>query len=505
MYTRMLSAAVSGLEILLISVEADVSDGLPQFTMVGCLSSQVREAEDRVKTAFRNSGIILPPKRITINLSPADVPKSGSSFDLPIALSILASDGFIPAGSLDGLAAVGELSLDGGLHGVRGVLPIAAAARKHGIPGLLVASENVREASSVSGIAVIGASSLTEVIHYLRDGELPPGNDRVCPGGTAPECPEDFRDIRGQACAKRAALIAAAGFHNLLLTGSPGSGKSMLAKRIPGILPPLTEEESLEISQIYSIAGLLDRNRPLMRTRPFRHPHHTISPQALAGGGKIPVPGEITLAHRGVLFLDEIPEFSRKSLEILRQPLEDREIVISRTRGTFRFPASFLLLAAMNPCPCGYYPDQNRCSCTPRAIAEYRSRISRPLLDRIDMQVFCPEVTYDDLISTRPDGTGSSALRSRVMEAAARQQRRFRDTGIHFNSEIPPPEIERFCPMTGEASRTLRAVYRHFRLSGRGCHRVIRTARTIADLEESDIILPRHIEEAAGFRVEGNG
>ena len=403
MFTRIMSAAIVGMDVIPVQVEADVSDGLPHFTMVGFVSSQVKEAGDRVRTALKNIGSALPPKRITINLSPADVPKSGSGFDLPVALGMLAAMEIFSPESLTGIMAVGELSLSGEINPVAGILPSAMKAREIGVSTMLVPRANLGEARLVDGLTVIGCASLPEVIDFLRDGVRP--EDRLSrEEQEINSYTVDFSEIRGQDGVKRAAAISAAGFHNLLMIGPPGSGKTMIAKRIPTIMPPLTRDESLDITKIYSIAGLLSPDSPIMGTRPFRSPHHTMSPQALAGGGRIPKPGEITLAHRGILFLDEMPEFSRGSLEILRQPLEDREIIIARQAGTFRFPADFLLLAAMNPCPCGYFPDRSRCKCTPLEINSYLNRISQPLLDRIDLCVECPAVSIDELTPVTPSG-----------------------------------------------------------------------------------------------------
>ena len=507
MYSSIMSAAISGLTVTDVRVETDMGDGLPLFTMVGCLSSQIREAEARVRSAFRNLRFSMPAKRITVNLSPADLPKSSSRFDLPIALTILAASGLIPEESLHGVMAVGELSLSGELLRIKGVLPIAMKAKETDIRLLIVPQSNEAEARAVDDIAVIGLGSLTDAVDFFRNGCLPDTPAAPARKQKLNIYTEDFSDIRGQSSAKRAALISAAGFHNLILIGAPGSGKTMIARRMPTILPSLTREESLEISRIYSIAGLTDDSMPLIGTRPFRHPHHTISPQALAGGGKIPSPGEVSLAHRGILFLDEMPEFQQKTIEILRQPLEDREIIISRSAGSFCFPANFLLLAAMNPGPCGCYPDMNRCTCTPRAVTEYRNRISGPLLDRIDLSVQCPPVTYEDLSGerARASSVSSAQLRAQVETVREIQRDRFKGTSLHFNSEIPSSEISRYCAMSPAAETALEHAFRSGSLSARSYYRIIRVARTIADLDNSPGLLPRHVDEALTYRPLDSG
>ena len=501
MFGSVLTASASGLRVLPVRVEADISDGLPQFIMVGFLSAQVKEAQDRVRSAFRNSGLSIPSRRITVNLSPADLPKSGSRFDLPIALALLLAAGLIPSSALTGVMAVGELSLGGGILPVSGVLPTALLAREEGCSLLIVPSANKSEACEVEDLTVAGVSSLRELMDLLESGALPEPvkKERSCGGLNRYDV--DFSDIRGQATAKRAAVISAAGFHNLLLIGSPGSGKTMIARRMPTILPELTRAESLEISQIYSVAGLLSEDRPLIETRPFRHPHHTISPHALAGGGRQPVPGEVTLAHRGVLFLDEFPEFSPSALEILREPLEDREITISRLSGSFRFPASFLLLAAMNPCRCGYFPDTNLCTCSARDISRYVSRISRPLLDRIDLCVQFNPVSLDDLLGAPGSELSSADMREMIRFAREIQLRRFSSTRLHFNSEIPPQEIGHWCRTAPGADRVLKAAFGRCSLSARGLHKILKTARTIADLSGEELIGEAHLREALMYRT----
>lgn len=504
MFSSIYSAAILGMEVLPVQVEADVSDGLPMFSMVGYVNSQVKETQDRVRTALHNKGMNLPAKRITVNLAPGDVRKEGTGYDLPVALAILAALGQIPEKYVKGVMVAGELGLDGRVKGVWGILPMVREARESGCHACVIPRENEKEGRLVEGIRVVGVEDLQEAIEWFRKGQ--PGREEEDSSDPweilSQEENEslDFRDIRGQEGAVRATLIAAAGMHNLLYIGSPGSGKSMMARRIPGILPPLSKEESLELTKIYSIAGLLPRENPVIWQRPFRSPHHTISPQALAGGGRVPRPGEITLAHKGILFLDELPEFSRKSLEILRQPLEEQKIHISRVQGTYVFPAGCVLVAAMNPCACGYYPDLGRCCCTPAEVRRYLGRISGPLLDRLDLCVETAEPTYEQMVREKTV-TSSKELRRQVIQAQEIQQKRYEGRKIHFNSQLMGREVEDYCKMAPAARQWMELAYTKLRLSPRAYHRMIKVSRTIADLEQSEVIEKVHVQEAFGYRV----
>ncbi len=505
MFSAITSGAVYGMHSRLIQVEVDVSQGLPCFQIVGLPGSEVREARERVKVALKNVGIRLPPVCINVNLSPADLPKNGTMFDLPVAVGIMAALGKLPQEAVCGTLFLGELGLSGELKPVKGVLPIVREAAAQGIKSCLLPAQNAWEGALIEGLVCVGAADVKEAVAYLsgeKEAEPAPGGGAdICGPQSAweREGQPDFADMNGQQGLKRAAEVAAAGFHNLLIIGAPGSGKTMLARRLPSILPPLSREESMEVSTIYSICGMLQPGDFLKTTRPFLSPHHTITGRALAGGGRIPMPGVISLAHRGVLFLDELPEFKRETLDILRQPLEDKQVQIARSSGSYVYPADFMLVGAMNPCPCGYYPDRTRCRCTPYEVRRYLNRVSGPILDRMDICVEALPVAFSDITANRRE-EASSRVRERVMEARRRQEERFAGTGLHFNADMGAGEVEHYCAL-GEAELSyMERMYSCMRLTARAYHRILKVARTIADLEGSDRIEEIHLAEAICYR-----
>lgn len=505
MVNKVTTATVIGLDSYIVDVETDVINSTPAIIIVGLPDMAINEARARIRSAVRNSGFTFPNKKVIINLAPADLKKEGTNFDLPITIGILVEEELLDAEKIKDYAFVGELSLDGSLRSVLGVLPLVLGLKKAGIKNIIVPKENAKEAGLVEGINVYGASCLAEVVNHFVESPLPQTKIDVksyLENSLDDEFLYDFKDVKGQHKAKKALEIAAAGGHNMLMSGSPGSGKTLMAKCFASILPPLTISEAIELTKIYSISGLLSNDEPLMTKRPFRAVHHTASPNGIIGGGSNPKPGEITLAHRGVLFLDEMVEFPRNVLEVLRQPLEDSEIVISRAKHSIKYPAKFILLGAMNPCPCGFLGDKQKpCTCSEFQISRYLAKLSGPLLDRIDLQVEVPRLTTDELLNNSIKEETSLEIRNRVIKARKIQLERYKDDGILTNSELTPKLVKKYCKIDKDGENLFKTAIVKYQLSGRRYDRVLKLARTIADLDGSENIKLQHLMQALQYRV----
>ncbi|MCL5029483.1 MAG: YifB family Mg chelatase-like AAA ATPase [Bacteroidetes bacterium] len=503
MLSKIFSSATIGIDAYLVEVETNVEKQIPGFTIVGLPDNVVKESKERVVTAIKNSGYEFPIKKITINLAPADIKKEGSSFDLSIAVGLLAAFENVPADQLEDTIFLGELSLDGKLRPIKGALPISVEAKRKNIKRIILPKDSASEASIVDGVDVFGMENLTEVVEFLNGGiqveKTITDKEKLFSQINLYQL--DFSDVKGQENVKRALEVAAAGAHNIIMIGPPGSGKTMLAKRIPTILPPMTLEEALETTKIHSVAGIIPKDQPLVTERPYRSPHHTVSDAALVGGGSFPRPGEVSYAHHGVLFLDELPEFKKNVLEVLRQPLEDSKVTVSRSKLSLEFPANFMLAAAMNPCPCGYYTDPAKeCTCAPPQIQKYMARISGPLLDRIDIHIEVPAVKYKD-ISAESKGETSTQIRERVIKARKVQLNRFAHLkNIFTNGDMGSKEVRQYCRIDSAGSDLLKMAMTKLGLSARAYDRILKVSRTIADLDDSENILSQHISEAIQYR-----
>lgn len=504
MVCKVLTSTVIGLDAYKIEVEVDLVNSLPSVSIVGLPDAAVNEARERVRSAIKNSSFSFPQKKVVVNLAPADIKKEGTNFDLPIAIGILIEEGVIQEEKIQGVAFIGELSLDGTLRSIIGVLPHVLGLKNAGVKTVIVPKENAKEASLADGITVLSANNLNEVVNNFIETPLEvvkTNVDEYLAKGVEESYLYDFKDVKGQQKAKKALEIAAAGGHNMIMVGTPGSGKTLMAKCFASILPPLELSEALELTKIYSVSGLLANNEPLMVKRPFRAVHHTASANGIIGGGTNPKPGEITLAHRGVLFLDEIVEFPRNVLEVLRQPLEDGEVVISRAKHSIKYPADFMLLAAMNPCPCGYLGDKEKhCTCTEYQINRYRAKLSGPLLDRIDIQIDVPRLTTDELLNTNTEAESSVDIRKRVINARKIQKERYKEAGILTNSQLTADMVKKYCKIDESSKEVLKLAVTKYQLSGRRYDRVLKLSRTIADLDNSEIITTKHITQALQYR-----